>query len=422
MPESHTRKHTLALVFVFLFAIVIGGGVLAATIAWSRIGEPFKGYNTAETFVEIPQGAGAAEIRRRLVDAGVIADEYTFRAALWWSGEARNLQAGEYRFAEPMSAVAVIQKIGRGDIYTRRITIPEGLTIPEMAALYESRGFGSAQSFIDAANDESAIAQLDPQAPDLEGYLFPETYALPRGVPASRLVGQMVDRFLSTYTDDLRQKAEMQGLTTRQVVTLASLVEKETASAKEHPLVAAVYRNRMRLNMPMQADPTVIYALQKAGRYNGNIRREDLQYRFAVQHVSLSRPSSRPHRVARQGVARSRARAGRRAVSLLREPQRRHPRLCRDAGAAQRQRLRAPDPVFQKTASGTAITAMTGRLKPAPTTSNEPQRRTSGPASAGPVNQSRPVRPTSTSRAAARSSCAPGPSPGGAGGPTCGRG
>ena len=278
MADAHTRKHTFALVFIAIFVLVIGGGVLAATVLWTRVGEPFKGYSTAETFVEIPQGATAAEIRRRLIDAGVVADEYTFRAALWWSGEARNLQAGEYRFAEPMSPVAVIQKIGRGDIYTRRITFPEGLTIAEMAKVYESRGFGSAQSFIDAARDASKIKELDPEAPDLEGYLFPETYALPRGVPASRLVGQMVDRFLDTYTGSMRQSAAAQGLTTRQVVALASLVEKETAQAQEHPLVAAVYRNRMRLNMPMQADPTVIYALQKSGRYDGNLRREDLQY------------------------------------------------------------------------------------------------------------------------------------------------
>jgi UPF0755 protein len=276
--EAHTRKHTFALIFIAIFVIVVGGGVLAATILWSRIGEPFKGYDTAETFVQIPQGAGPAEIRRRLIDAGVVADEYTFRAALWWSGEARNLQAGEYRFAEPMSPVAVIEKIARGDIYTVRITFPEGLTISEMARLYESRGFGSAQSFVEAAADPSQIRELDPEAPDLEGYLFPETYALPRGAPASRLVEQMVNRFRATYTEDMRQKAASQGLTTRQVVALASLVEKETAQAEEHPLVAAVYRNRMRLNMPMQADPTVIYALQKSGRYDGNIRREDLQY------------------------------------------------------------------------------------------------------------------------------------------------
>lgn len=278
MPEAHTRTHTVALVFIFFFTVVIGGGVLAATLLWSRIGEPFKGYSTAETFVEIPQGAGAAEIRRRLIAAGVVADEYTFRAALWWSGEARNLQAGEYRFAEPMSPVAVIQKIARGDIYTVRITFPEGLTIPEMAHLYEMRGFGPAASFIEAAGDNSAIKELDPHATDLEGYLFPETYSLARGAPASRLVRLMVDRFLATYTETLRRSAEAQGLTTRQVVTLASLVEKETAQAHEHPLVAAVYRNRLRLGMPMQADPSVIYALQKAGRYDGNIRREDLEY------------------------------------------------------------------------------------------------------------------------------------------------
>jgi UPF0755 protein len=278
VADAHTRRHTVALVFIAFFVVVIGGGVLAATILWTRIGERYKGYSEAETFVEIPQGAGAAEIRRRLIEAGVIPDEYTFRAALWWSGEARNLQAGEYRFAEPMSPVAVIQKIGRGDIYTRRITFPEGLTIADMARLYDARGFGSAQSFVEAASDPSRIKQLDPDAADLEGYLFPETYALPRGVPASRLVGQMVDRFLSTYTEPMRQSAAAQGLTTRQVVTLASLVEKETAQTTEHPLVAAVYRNRVRLNMPMQADPTVIYALQKSGRYDGNIRREDLQF------------------------------------------------------------------------------------------------------------------------------------------------
>src|SRR5918996_5460456 len=149
MPEAHTRKHTFALVFIAFFVLIIGGGVLAATVLWSRIGEPFKGYSTAETFVEIPQGATAAEIRRRLIDAGVVSDEYTFRAALWWSGEARNLQAGEYRFAEPMSSVAVIQKIGRGDIYTRRITFPEGLTITEMAGGYETPGFGSGPSLVE---------------------------------------------------------------------------------------------------------------------------------------------------------------------------------------------------------------------------------------------------------------------------------
>jgi UPF0755 protein len=278
MPGAHTRKHTFALLFVFAVVIVVGAAVFAGMWLWTRISEPYKGYPQAEVFVDIPQGAGTAEIRRRLIDAGVIRDEYVFRAALWWSGEERTLKAGEFRFDQPMSAVAVLQKIGRGDVYTRRITFPEGLTIAEMARIYEMQGFGSAQDFVAAARDGSPVRPLDPQAPDLEGYLFPETYALPRGVPASRLVAMMVDRFLATYTETLRQSAETQGLTTRQVVTLASLVEKETGKPEERPLVAAVYRNRMKIGMGMQADPTVVYALQKAGRYDGNIRREDLQF------------------------------------------------------------------------------------------------------------------------------------------------
>lgn len=276
MAEAHTKKHTFALLFVFAVVILVGGAVLAGTVLYLRIHEPYQGYEAAEMFVEIPPGAGTAEIRRRLIDAGVVSDEYTFRTALWWSGEARRLQAGEYRFDRPLSPLEVLRRIGSGDVYTRRITFPEGLTVQEMARLYEARGFGPAADFTKAAADPAPIRALDPDAPDLEGYLFPETYALPRGVPAARLVAMMVARFLATYTEEMRAAAAAQGLTTRQVLALASLVEKETGKAEERPIVAAVYRNRLRIGMPMQADPTVVYALGKEGRYDGNLRREDL--------------------------------------------------------------------------------------------------------------------------------------------------
>ena len=242
------------------------------------IPEPFKAYAGTEQFVTIPPGAGAPDIRRRLLDARLIRDDFTLRAALRWTGNARALKAGEYRFDREMSAVDVIDKLAAGDIYTRRITFPEGLTIAEMAKLYESREFGSANDFVQAAQNGQLIHDLDPDAPDLEGYLFPETYPIARQWGADRLIAAMVNRFTATYTDDLRRKAREQGLTTRQVVTLASLVEKETARDDERRVVAAVYRNRMRIGMGMQADPTVVYALQKAGRYDGNIRREDLSF------------------------------------------------------------------------------------------------------------------------------------------------
>jgi len=270
-------KKTFKWLVILLLLAGAAAGYFASSL-WSQIHEPFKGYDGTEQFVTIPAGAGASDIRQRLIDARVVRDDTTWRAALRYTGNARALKAGEYRFDRPMSAIEVIDKVARGDIYTRRITFPEGLTVAEMARVYEDREFGTAKDFLAAARNAALIKELDPQADDLEGYLFPETYALPRGTPADRLIAMMVDRFKASYPADLQEKARAQGLTTRQVVTLASLVEKETGKAEERPVVAAVYRNRMRIGMGMQADPTVVYALQKAGRYDGNIRREDLSF------------------------------------------------------------------------------------------------------------------------------------------------
>ena len=269
-------KRTSLLAISGLLLVMAVGALGVGRALLARLHEPYQGHREAEQFVVIPSGAGTASIGRRLVETGVIRDEWTFRAALWWTGRSRDLKAGEYLFDGPMAAVDVVLKIARGDVHARRITFPEGLTIAEMAALYESRGLGTSSQFIDAASDASAIRDLDPAGIDLEGYLFPETYALPRGTPAARLIAMMVDRFHAVYTDQLRRSAEAQGLTMRQVVTLASLVEKETGQPSERPLVAAVYRNRLKVGMGLQADPTIVYALRRAGRYTGNIRRQDL--------------------------------------------------------------------------------------------------------------------------------------------------
>jgi UPF0755 protein len=293
------RKFALA--FIFLVVFVIGIPVFVGTILWVRTTDLYRGYSETERFVEIPAGAGTAEIGRRLIDAGVIRDQWSFRAALWWTGNARKLKAGEYRFDRPASAVDIVEKISRGDVYGRRVTFPEGLTIADMAMIYEAHGMGTAADFLTAARDVSPIAELDPAARDLEGYLFPETYTVPRGVPAARLIAMMLDRFRAVFTDEMRAKAIEQGLSVRQAVTLASLVEKETAQADERPLVAAVYRNRMKIGMGMQADPTVVYALQKAGRYNGNIRKEDLG--FDSPYNTYKYPGLPPGPIASPGKA-----------------------------------------------------------------------------------------------------------------------
>jgi UPF0755 protein len=268
------RKLLLSLLLVLVVIAVVVTALGVYTV--NRIQVPYKGFTEPEKFVEIPSGTGAAEIRRRLVEAGVVSDQLAFRAALMWTGQSRALKAGEYRFDRPMSVVEVVEKLARGDVYGHPITFPEGLTIREMAAIVESNGFGTADEFIKAASNGSLVSDLDPAAEDLEGYLFPETYTLPRGTPVTRLVSMMVERFRTTYISLEAKHTGQVDLSTRQIVTLASLVEKETGKAEERPLVAAVYTNRLNKKMAMQADPTVVYALVKAGSYDGNIRKRDL--------------------------------------------------------------------------------------------------------------------------------------------------
>jgi UPF0755 protein len=263
--------------FLVLLLLLLVGASVGGYLFYLRAGQPYRGYTQPEQFVDIPQGAGSRTIGERLVEAGVVRDFTAYRLALWLSGEGRRLKAGEYRFDAPMTPLAVIDKIARGDVYVINVTFPEGLSIAEMAKIFESHGFGSAESFVKASTDVTLIRDLDPAAKDLEGYLFPETYGLPRKTDAPKLIRQMVARFDRVFTPELRQAAAARQMTTRQAVTLASIVEKETAKAEERPLVSAVYGNRLRIGMALQCDPTVIYALVKRGHYDGNIHKEDLQ-------------------------------------------------------------------------------------------------------------------------------------------------
>lgn len=288
-----------ALLTLVVLALVAAMGV--AAMLYMRTSEPFKGYDGAEQFVVIEPGSGTRNIGQRLIQAGVIRDDATFRAALWRSGRARTLKAGEFRFDRPMTPAEVIDKIARGDVYNRRITFPEGLTIQEMARIYEQQGFGKAAAFVEAARDPAAIHSIDPAATDLEGYLFPETYAVPRDTTAAKLVGLMVERFKQLFTHEMQKAAQSLELTPREAVTLAALVEKETAQPAERPIVAAVYLNRLKIGMAMQADPTVIYALQRAGRYNGNIRRDDLS--FDSPYNTYRYPGLPPGPIASPGLA-----------------------------------------------------------------------------------------------------------------------
>ena len=277
-------KRILLLIAVLLVVIAAGlGGWVYVTLE-----RPYKGYAEAEQFVEIPPGSGTATMGRRLAEMGIIRSPSSFRLAVWLRGAGRRLQAGEYRFERPMTPAEVVDKIARGDVYVRAITFREGLTAREMAALYESSGFGTAAEFIAASRNAQLVNDIDPAARDLEGYLFPDTYTLQRRATAAQLIERMVNQFKKALTPEIQQQASARGLNVRELVTLASLVEKETGKAEERRVVAGVYANRLRIGMGLQCDPTVIYALMLAGRYDGNIRKGDLQidspyntYRYA---------------------------------------------------------------------------------------------------------------------------------------------
>ncbi len=275
----------------------------AAAVGWmiTDVSRPYKGYDGAEQFVEIPPGSSPAAMGRRLAEAGVVRNAAVFRLAVWMRGAGRRLQAGEYRFDSPISAAGVVDRIRRGDVYLQPITFREGLTIRQMSDVYESRGLGPAAEFVTAARNGQRIAALDPEARDLEGYLFPDTYTLPRRTTAAQLVDRMVGAFEKVLTEDLRQQAAARGLDLRELVTLASLVEKETGKPEERPLVSAVYHNRLRVNMALYCDPTVIYALERAGRYTGNLTREDL--RFDSPYNTYRYPGLPPGPIAAPGRA-----------------------------------------------------------------------------------------------------------------------
>ena len=248
------------------------------TRMYSQIHELYKGYDTREQFVEIQRGAQANTIGQLLVDAGVVSGPWIFRLALWWSESEHRLQAGEYHFDRPLTSIEVVDQLVRGQVYVRPITFPEGLTIREMAKVFEKEGLGQAETFIRVSNHHELIAEFDNEASNLEGYLFPDTYALPRNVTAYDLVRLMVDRFEQVFDENLREATAARGWTIREVITLASVIQKEVANPEDGPLVSAVYNNRLRIGMALQSDPTVIYALQSVGLYDGNLTRESLTF------------------------------------------------------------------------------------------------------------------------------------------------
>jgi UPF0755 protein len=224
----------------------------------------------------VPPGASADAIGRKLQAVGLVRHPLVFRLLVRERGLGGQLKAGEYSLEGPLSLEEILQQIARGEVVRNEVTFPEGRTLEESALLAGAAGV-DVDDFRAAARDTSLIDDLDPEAKDLEGYLFPDTYEIPLASdPARGLVERMVQQFRQVMEPE-RARIEEQGFTVRQVVILASLVELETAAPEERPRIAAVFHNRLERRMLLQTDPTIIYAMKLEGRWNGNIRRSDLE-------------------------------------------------------------------------------------------------------------------------------------------------
>jgi len=248
---------------VVLAILVVGAWLAWALLLPVRPGQP--------KFVLLRPGWSTKHIANELQAQGVIRSARAF-LLYHYLANPTTLKAGEYKFEAPASVRQIHQRLVHGDIFVHTVVIPEGFNLFEIAAVIDGAGLGSKQEFLDAARAQTAlVSDIDPQAQSLEGYLFPDTYGFTRTQTMSDIVSSMVRRF--------RQEAHGLSLNhdVHRVVTLAAIVEKETAVPEERPLVASVYQNRLNRGMALDADPTVIYAALLANRYTGTIHQSDLQ-------------------------------------------------------------------------------------------------------------------------------------------------
>jgi len=269
----------------FLVLVVVAWGAYAVL---APIGP------TKETFVEILPGTPTMQIADQLKQQGLIRSKYAFEAERLAKGG--TLKAGEYRFDHPAKMPEVYERLERGDVYTISVTIPEGANLFDIAQRIESANLGKKEAFLAAADaDVGLIADLDPQAKSLEGYLFPDTYRFERQATPQQILAVMVKRF--------RQAAGSLGLQANyhHVVTVASLVERETPVDSERPLVASVFENRLARDMPLMTDPSVIYAALLDGRYRGAIFASDLQ--AASPYNTYRYPGLPPGPICNPGMA-----------------------------------------------------------------------------------------------------------------------
>ena len=270
---------------LILLIILVGILAVAGFGAWtySDLHKPIA-HTKSGQYIEIPKGTSPTAIVQKLGSEGVISHEWPLKLYLKATGKGSTLRAGEYDFPSPISPLGVLAKLQQGERRLNRLTIIEGWTrwdiARAMAQVPEFKLTSDAQA-LELMNNVSLISDLDPEAKNLEGYLFPDTYEFSPETTPAELVEMMVKRFRGVWKPDWTERARSLAFTPRQIVTTASIIETEAKLADERPLVASVIYNRLRKDIPLAVDSSVIYASKLEGkwRYDGKVYRSDIERR-----------------------------------------------------------------------------------------------------------------------------------------------
>jgi len=230
-----------------------------------------------EIFFVVDKGQGVHDIAQNLKEKGIIKNRQSFLLGYNIYYSSKSLKAGEYMFNLPLSPKDILKMLTDGKVYLHSLTIPEGLTRREIARHLESLDFTDEEEFLAASSKTEIISSLDKEAVNLEGYLFPETYHFPKGISAEKIISTLVSQFKEVFSEGWQKRASEIEMTPREVVILASLIEKETYLSEEKKLVSAVFHNRLRIRMKLDCDPTIIYVLKEKGSFKGRLLKKDLK-------------------------------------------------------------------------------------------------------------------------------------------------
>ena len=229
--------------------------------------------NTDTVVVQVNAGQPFKITTNNLYTRGLIQSPFRFNLIARLKGYDKKLQAGEYLLARSMTPLNILKKLKNGEVRLYKLTIPEGFNIYQIAELIEKAGFANKTDFIKAATDAALARQKLDHADTFEGYLFPDTYFFPKNISVQKIITTMVDRFWSVFKPEWKEQAQVHGFTVHQVVTLASIIEKETGAPFERPIISSVFHNRLKKKMRLESDPTVIYGIKN---FDGNLTRKHL--------------------------------------------------------------------------------------------------------------------------------------------------